>query len=302
MNRGLADLKAAVDFRALVAETHDIRADKVLCPNHADSTPSCHVYPDSAFCFACQWHADAVTWLQVVHNLTTADAIRELERRAGGGGAWRASNVKAVTAKALTIPSEATPEARARWLRWWQAARPGHPLLRRYLLARGLTVEPPDSLRLAVWNTPVMLALVLTVDGTLTGAHLTFLKPDGSARTEKKLAEGSKVKVTGAAIRLYPVEPGQPLALTEGIETALAVRQATTWPVWACISADGLAAVRLPAEAVEVAICADHDAEGLSAAHKLARRLTDEGRKVRLAVPPEQGMDWLDALVREVAA
>lgn len=85
MTRTVADLKAAVDFRQLVAETHAIdRAGKVLCPAHSDNTPSCHVYQDSAHCFACGWHADAVTWLEVVYGLSSTQAIAELRRRAGG--------------------------------------------------------------------------------------------------------------------------------------------------------------------------------------------------------------------------
>jgi DNA primase len=45
-------------------------------------------------------------------------------------------------------------------------------------------------------------------------------------------------------------------------------------------------------------VCADHDRAGLEAARALARRLLREGRKVRLAVPPVEGEDWLDALKR----
>jgi putative DNA primase/helicase len=181
-----------------------------------------------------------------------------------------------------------------KWGRWWDAAKPHHPLLGRYLQARGLSITPPPTLRLALWGEqPVMLARVEGLQG-LVGMHLTFLKPDGSGRLEKKLAAGSKP--LGAAIRLYPFEAGKPLALAEGIETALAVHQAAGWAVWACVSAGGLAAVELPAGAREVVIAADHDKAGLEAAHALARRLLSEGRKVRLATPPREGQDWLDVV------
>jgi hypothetical protein len=89
MKRDLADLKARVPFRALVQETHHLVAGKVLCPHHDDHTPSCHVYEAAAHCFVCGWHADHITWLELVHSLTTAAAIRELERRAGGVPATR---------------------------------------------------------------------------------------------------------------------------------------------------------------------------------------------------------------------
>ncbi|WP_333660062.1 toprim domain-containing protein [Meiothermus cerbereus] len=192
-------------------------------------------------------------------------------------------------------PEPTTPlEARERWQKWWDRAKPRHPLLKTYLRARGLSIEPPASLRLALWGEqPVMLARVEGPQG-LAGMHLTLLKPDGSGRLEKKLAAGSKP--LGGAIRLYPLETGKPLALTEGIETALAVHQATGWPVWACVSAIGLERVQLPAEAREVVICADHDKAGLEAANGLARRLLAESRKVRLATPPREGQDWLDAV------
>lgn len=203
-------------------------------------------------------------------------------------------------------PAKPTPEraqlpleARERWVRWWRSATPGHPLLKTYLRARGLSINPPPSLRLALWGEqPVMLARVEGPRG-LAGMHLTLLKPDGSGRVEKKLAAGSKP--LGGAIRLYALEPGQPLALCEGAETALAVHQCTGWPCWACVSAIGLERVQLPAEAREVVICADHDKAGLEAARKLARRLLSEGRRVRLATPPVQGQDWLDVVAEEVA-
>ncbi|WP_051195825.1 toprim domain-containing protein [Meiothermus rufus] len=194
-----------------------------------------------------------------------------------------------------TPERHSTPlEARERWQRWWASATPGHPLLARYLRARGLSITPPPTLRLTLWGEqPVMLARVEGPQG-LVGMHLTVLKPDGSGRVGKRLAAGSKP--LGCAARLYPLEPGHPLALAEGIETALAVRQATGWPVWACVSAIGLERVQLPPEVGEVLIAADHDPAGLEAAHKLARRLLSEGRRVRLATPPKPGEDWLDAV------
>jgi phage/plasmid primase-like uncharacterized protein len=142
---------------------------------------------------------------------------------------------------------------------------------------------------------PVVVARV-EGPGGLLGLHLTTLEPDGRGRKEKRLAKGSRPK--GGAIRLYPLEAGKPLALAEGVETALAVREATGWPVWAAIAAPFMKEVVVPGEAKEVVVAADHDRAGLEAAHALARKLIGEGRKVRLAVPPEEGADWLDVLAR----
>jgi phage/plasmid primase-like uncharacterized protein len=178
----------------------------------------------------------------------------------------------------------------------WERARPGHPLLQRYLRARGLSLEPPPTLRVAfLRGEPAMVARV-EGPGELLGLHLTTLEPDGRKRKEKRLARGSKPK--GGAIRLFPLEAGTPLALAEGIETALAVREATGWPVWALVATPFLKEASLPPEVKGVVVAADHDKAGLEAAHALARRLLREGRRVRLAVPPVEGEDWLDALKR----
>jgi putative DNA primase/helicase len=180
-------------------------------------------------------------------------------------------------------PETPSPEDRERWEALWERAKPGHPLLQRYLRARGLSLDPPPTLRVVyLRGVPVMVARV-EGEGGLLGLHLTILEPDGRGRKGKKLARGSKPK--GGTIRIFPLEEGQPLALAEGIETALAVREATGWPVWATIAAPFMKEVVVP-EVEEILIAADHDRAGLEAAHALARRLLREGRKVRLAVPP----------------
>jgi phage/plasmid primase-like uncharacterized protein len=182
-----------------------------------------------------------------------------------------------------------------KWESEWQRARADHPLLRRYLAARGLSVEPPVTLRIGyLHGAPYMLARVESVTGELVGLHRTWLAADGSARIVKKLAAGSKV--AGAAIRMY--DATERLAVAEGIETALAIYQRTGWPVWACISAGGMAQLKLPDNVLDVLVAADndHSGKGQEAARTLAHRLAAEERQVRVSVPPQAGADWLDAL------
>lgn len=81
--KNLKEIIAKIDFRALVAETHFIVSGKALCPFHNDSKPSCHIYDDHFFCFACGACGDALVWLKHVHKRSKADAIHELERREG---------------------------------------------------------------------------------------------------------------------------------------------------------------------------------------------------------------------------
>ena len=93
----------------------------------------------------------------------------------------------------------------------------------------------------------------------------------------------------------------RPMAITEGIETALAVRLATGLPVWATIAAGGMARLIVPPAVRLVVICTDHDAPGLKAAKTLARRLLDEGRRVKILYPDTPGTDWADSVSLEVA-
>ena len=60
----------------------------------------------------------------------------------------------------------------------------------------------------------------------------------------------------------------------------------------------GIRALILPAEATHVLICADHDANniGQRAAHDAAERWLTEGRRVRIAIPPEPDTDFNDVL------
>jgi putative DNA primase/helicase len=199
--------------------------------------------------------------------------------------------------------------------RVWQEARrliEGDPV-RRYLARRGVhvpLVDTPAVLRyhphLAYTDDrgerftyhPAMVAKVEAPDGALVSLHRTYLTADGRkapVATGKKLMPSALPGGTrGAAIRLYAA--GETLAVAEGIETALAVRQLTGLPVWSCLFASGLAAVVVPASVRLVVICADQDAAGITNAQALARRLLLEGRRVKLLAPETPGTDWLDTL------
>jgi putative DNA primase/helicase len=200
----------------------------------------------------------------------------------------------------------------------WDNCRPldGSDFASKYLQARGLQLNSyPNALRwhpqttyykdrVPVSKHPVMVARVEHPKHGLTSLHRTYLSDDGKAKANidapKKLSasvfEGAN---NGAAIRLF--ESSEMLALSEGVETALAVYQLTSWPVWSCVSAVGLERVLIPYSVGKVVICADNDAAGKNAANALAERLLDEGKDVRLAVPPPipslKKTDWLDVLV-----
>jgi putative DNA primase/helicase len=89
--------------------------------------------------------------------------------------------------------------------------------------------------------------------------------------------------------------------VTEGIETALAVRLSAGMPVWAAISATGMKNLVVPDTVALAVICADHDANhtGEYAARALARRLLAEGRRVKILMPATIGSDWADGMEGE---
>ena len=187
-----------------------------------------------------------------------------------------------------------------------------------YLARRGLSAilaDLPNDLRYIstldyyengkkTGSYPAMLAVVSTPAGQPVTLHRTYLSEDGhkapveAPRKLRALPRQGEAK--GGAIRLYPAT--ERVAVAEGIETALAVRIATGKPVWAAISANGMATLEFPKTIREVDIYADNDANeaGQSAANKLAQRLKREGIKTAIYLPERAGDDWADVLAREI--
>lgn len=198
----------------------------------------------------------------------------------------------------------------------WREARPvtADCVVGRYLANRGLLLPHyPAVLRfhpaLAYWQAsddgsapircgehPAMLAAIQQPAGRCIALHQTFLTADGCKADVPSVKKWTATsgKAGGAAIRLF--EPDYRLAVTEGIETALAVRQANGWPVWAAVSAWGLENIEIPPTVQSILIAADHDSAGIRAAQALAGRLTNQGREVRLLLPSVKGADWLDVV------
>ncbi len=185
----------------------------------------------------------------------------------------------------------------------WNAAGPAHGTgVKNYLASRGLHLPPPPTLRFHrglkhlsgdFW--PAMVGLVTHgVSDAPLAIHRTFLAPDGSAKAPVEPQRMMFGPCRGGAIRL--AAPSDVLMVGEGIETCLAAMQSTGQPAWAALSTSGLRTLDLPADVREVIILADGDDPGEAAARDCAWRWKREGRRVRIARPP-QGMDFNDMLV-----
>lgn len=175
-----------------------------------------------------------------------------------------------------------------------------HPSLPYYNISDGRPTKIGDF--------PAILAMFRDINGEPLTLHRTYLSKEGTKAqidypVKKFMASSSaEEKLTGGAIYLDP--PAPRVVVAEGLETALAVRQATQLPTHACCSATLLAAYK-PAEIVnEVLIFADLDDSqaGHFAAQTLAERLMKEGIEVYVFYPPgpieEKSVDWLDAFAK----
>jgi putative DNA primase/helicase len=185
----------------------------------------------------------------------------------------------------------------------WQASRPakGTPA-ETYLRSRGFYLSPPPAIRFraglkhstgGVW--PAMVALVTRgFDDTPIAIHRTFLARDGKGKAPVDPAKMMLGPCRGGAVRL--ADPGDVLMIGEGIETCLAAMEATGHPGWAALSTSGLRTLDLPKDVRDVIVLADRDQAGEMAAQDCAVRWKRQGRRVRIACPP-QGMDFNDMLL-----
>jgi putative DNA primase/helicase len=230
----------------------------------------------------------------------------------GWKGALQARALPREPATVSRPPVQPDERKRAALRRRWSEARPltpGDPV-DSYLRRRGIALplaDFPTVLRyhphLAYLHDdgqltyhPAMVARVDAPSGHAVSLHRTYLTLDGrkaDVPKAKKLMSAAIAGATGGgAIRLHP--PGETLAVSEGIETALAVHLATTLPVWAAFCALALARLIVPPAVALVVICADHDPDGLAAARALARRLLSDHRRVKILTPDQPGADWAD--------
>jgi phage/plasmid primase-like uncharacterized protein len=130
----------------------------------------------------------------------------------------------------------------------------------------------------------------------VTGLHRTFLS---AAAPRKANIEDPKKALGGLhGGGAVLAATGKCLVIAEGIETALSIR--TAFPgiaLIAALTAPHLALLQVPDRFTRIAIAADPDIAGLSAAATLANRLAGEGRPARIILPGESEGDFNDLLM-----
>jgi putative DNA primase/helicase len=266
------------------------------CPAHDDRAPSLSIAD------AC----DGKVLVRCHAGCDQRDVIAALRAR----GAWDVDErwpIRSSRKPERPLPAGSDGDAIKRTetaLAIWRASQSaeGTPV-ETYLRSRSLTIPIPRSIRFhtglrhpsgGVW--PAMVALVTHGAGDKPiGIHRTFLGRDGSAKAPVDPVKMMLGPCRGGAVRLGPSD--DLLMVGEGIETCLAAMQASDRLAWAALSTSGLRALDLPCAVRDVIVLADGDDPGEAAARDCAWRWRREGRRVRIARPP-QGTDFNDLLMR----
>ncbi len=295
----------------------------VPCPVHG-GRDGFRVFKDAnesggGICNTCGAFHDGFALLMWANNWAFRDALEAVARdlRLDAGNRWIAPRAQLRPSTApVQCQDHAAAEAALRRV-WSESLDPqdskARPL-QRYLLHRGIDAKPDPRVvrfhpglgyyqdRRRIGTYPAIVARVSDAQGQPVSLHRLYLTPDG----RKAPVESPKKMmvplgpVVGGAIRLYPAGPT--LGITEGIETALVIRQRTGMPVWAGVSATLMERFEPPTEVTLVVVWADLDVSGTGerAAEVLLNRLVAKGVRVAVHVPkgpiPKgmKGLDWAD--------
>jgi hypothetical protein len=187
-------------------------------------------------------------------------------------------------------------------------------LTERYLRGRCITVMS-DALRghSAVYHketrvtAPAMIALVKDVAGEPGAIHRTWLDLETGGKAKFDPVRKSLCPVKGRAVHLFEAV-GDILYVSEGIENALSYIQycsmaghPVTGPVWAALSAPGIASLQVPDRIKEVRVILDRDEACFKAVNQLSLRLHRQhvsvsGPPLTEGTPPFPINDFNDAL------
>jgi len=303
------------------------------CPVHMDGKTRFRFARDfastgAAWTTCCGNHSSGFNTLMWLNNWTFPETVQAV----GGYLNGQAVNFDPREARILQEKANAEREAetisrRQNLARVWgqtvsmtnHAARPAWL----YLASRGLKTRvlspfmrfhpdlpyyDGDGTRKGVY--PAILVKFITADGLrCTTIHRHYITNEGAKapfeETKKMMSIPHDRQIRGSAMRLD--EPGEDLAVGEGLETMLSVRTTyPTLPVWATSGASFLAHMDFPAGLKRLHVFADNDRNqvGQDAAAAVVRRARAAGIDAQaympgIAIPDHaKGVDWNDALVQ----
>lgn len=315
------------DLAPALKDAVERRGKHVPCPVHG-GRDGFRVFPDvdetgGGVCNTCGYFADGFSLLMWINGWDFGRTIREVAVHVG------TTPVRDMRKEVSHAPSSAPDDTTRRehlnrtWRESLALTHPKAESARLYLARRGLSVRVPDTLRFhpelgyyadnrIVARYPAIIGQVTGQGGEAVTLHRTYLTADGHKAPvdapKKLMRHPSARQLTGGAIRLVPA--GARLAVTEGIETALAVIEATGIPAWATGNAHLLETFVPPPGVSQVLVFADKDrpsrqhpsGHGQEAARGLVTRLWARGIQAGAIAPAldipdsRKGVDWLDVL------
>ncbi len=295
-------------------------------PDH-DSPDAFRLFPDyemsgGGVCSSCGvfptgWKV--LEWLRGWSYQESAQAIKEqIKVEMGNPGIIKYPKVPEASTQ---DPEKVKRRLNATWRHAVALSDKRAELVSRYLTNRGLRAKytgPDMRFHPALFyknrenkgKHPAILSMVRAADGSPVTLHRTYLSSQGkkadidSPKMLMPYVKGEALQ--GGAIRLFPGNRSGVLGIAEGLETALAVNQATNMPVWAATTANLLEVFKPPKGVNRLLIWADKDRSeaGERAANALAAKLKVQGIRTLICLPEvkistdKKGVDWLDVLLK----
>ena len=134
--------------------------------------------------------------------------------------------------------------------------------------------KPDEHSPTEIW--PAIVASVTDLNGRQTGAHRTWLSPDGSGKAPVDSPRRAMGDLLGHGVRFGVAD--EVLAAGEGIETVLSPRQVMPhMPMMAALSAAHLAAILFPPTLRRLYVLRDRDPAGDGARDSLLARAASLG-------------------------
>lgn len=310
---------------ALEAASSKRGPSHVACPVHG-GVDGFRLFKDfnlkgGGICNTCGSKTNGFALIAWIRQYEIKDAVREVAQCLGGSEGVQVVRARKAAPTPVAAENQPTPKWVTRQINEaWSGAKSIHgSAVQRYLENRGLPTHAlPSTLRFhphlpyflkgskePMGYFPCLLAPVKNAKtNRLATLHRIFLSEEGDKAPvpDAKRIMTAIGQLVGASIQLYPAQPGKPLGLCEGIETAIAVRAGTSMPVWPCVTAVLLEQVVLPDYIKHVVIWQDLDrsCRGEQASQALVTRLEAAGVSVEVCVPPMElveglkSIDWLD--------
>lgn len=255
---------------------------------------------------------DGIDFLQRITSLTFADLAKEIRGFIGD------------TTIRMSKPVDNTKNRAANNKVWGESnpLQANDPVHRYLAVERGLAgisfAEVMDIRHhpaLDYWNTDnpeqpykqgqfnAMVSMVRAPNGKPATLHITYLTADGhhAPVTNVRKIRPPSFDFAGGAVRLNHHQPGQVIAVAEGIETALSAKKMydnKSLCVWAALTAGNMEKF-IPPDEVSIVLLADNDKNfaGQKAAFAIANRLAagpNPPPDVAVSIPETPGTDFND--------